>query len=69
MVDVLVFVTIWLAIPIASLILSIRSPQHTRELLGRVQAWTTDHERGLLIAAFAVVGLYFTSRGIYTLAD
>ena len=38
-------------------------------LLGRIQAWTGAHERPLLIAAFVVVGLYFTIRGIYTLTD
>ena len=68
-VDVLIFVLIWLAIPIASLIFSIRRPEDTRKLLGRIQDWTTAHERPLLIAAFVVVGLYFTSRGIYTLVD
>ena len=68
-VDVLIFVLIWLAIPIASLVLSIRRPEATRRLLGRIQDWTTAHERQLLIAAFVVVGLYFTFRGIYTLAD
>ena len=68
-VDVLIFVLIWLTIPIASLILSIRRPEQTRRLLGRIQDWTTAHERQLLIAAFLVVGLYFTFRGIYTLTD
>jgi|GEM_PF-1481614 len=67
--DVLIFVGIWLAIPFASLALSIRRPEQTRELLGRVQRWTADHERQLLIAAFVVVGLYFTFRGVYTLTD
>ena len=68
-VDVLIFDLIWLAIPIAALILSSRRPLQTRHLLGRLQAWTGAHERPLLIAAFVVVGLYFTIRGIYTLTD
>ena len=68
-VEVTIFVTIWLAIPIASLILSIREPERTREALGRLQRWATERERSLLIAAFALVGLYFTSRGIYALVD
>ena len=65
----LIFDLIWLAIPIAALILSIRRPLQTRQLLGRIQAWTGAHERPLLIAAFVVAGLYFTVRGIYTLTD
>ena len=66
-IDVILFVTIWLSIPIASLILSIRRPERTRQLLGGLQRWATDNERSLMIAAFTVVGIYFTTRGIYSL--
>ncbi len=68
-VDVLIFVGIWLTIPIASLIISIREPGDARRLLDGARRWTTAHERPLLIAAFGLVGAYFTFRGIYTLAD
>lgn len=64
---VLVFDAIWLAIPVAALLVSVRSPEVARAAIGRVSAWIAARERGLLILAFTAIGAYFTARGLLDL--
>ena len=60
---VLVFDVIWLTIPFGALVASIRRPEATRAVIGRVSAWMLNHERTVLTLIFSTVGTYFTVRG------
>ena len=60
---VLVFDAIWLTIPLCALVASIRRPEAARAAIGRVSGWMLNHQRAILILAFSLVGVYFTTRG------
>jgi hypothetical protein len=65
---VLVFNAIWFVTPIVSLVLSVRRPEQTRQLIGRFNAWAKRYQRALLAGLFAAVGLYLVARGLTIIA-
>jgi hypothetical protein len=69
MVDVVVFNAIWFTIPVAALVVSVRRPEAARRALQRTAEWMRRHQRPVLVAGFAVVGAYFTIKGVLDLAD
>jgi hypothetical protein len=62
-VSVLVFNAIWFSLPIAALVMSARSPERTRERVGRLTRWGRRHGRSIVTALSFVVGAYFTAKG------
>ena len=68
MVDVVAFNAIWFTIPAAALVISVRRPEAARRALERIADWMRLHERPVLVAAFAVVGAYFTAKGVLDLS-
>jgi hypothetical protein len=69
MVDVVVFNAIWFTIPAAALAISVRRPEAARRALQRIAEWMRRHQRPVLVAAFAIVGAYFTITGVLGLTD
>lgn len=66
-VAVVVFDLIWLTIPIAALIFSVRRPETARRAIGQVSDWLRRHEQVVLTLAFTLVGAYFAGRGFVDL--
>ena len=69
MIDVVIFNAIWFTIPAAALVISVRRPDVARRALQRIAEWMRRHQRPVLVAAFAVVGAYFTLKGVLDLTD
>ena len=69
MIDVVIFNAIWFTIPAAALVISVRRPDVARRALQRIAEWMRRHQRPVLVAAFAVVGAYFTIKGVLDLTD
>ncbi|HEX5956546.1 MAG TPA: GAP family protein [Solirubrobacterales bacterium] len=67
MIDVVIFNAIWFTIPAAALVISVRRPEAARRALERIADWMRRHQRAVLVAAFAVVGAYFTVKGVLDL--
>ncbi|MCD6014405.1 MAG: hypothetical protein K0R88_489 [Solirubrobacterales bacterium] len=68
MVDVIVFNAIWFTIPAVALVLCLRRPEAARRALGRIADWMRRHQRSVLVAAFAVVGVFFVIKGVFDLS-
>ncbi len=66
-VDVTVFNAIWWSIPIASLLFFLMRPAATRDGLGAANVWTRNHDRVIVAALSAAVGIYLTARGAVNL--
>lgn len=62
-VDVLIFNAIWFSGAIASLVMSVRRPQQTREAMGRFDEWMRTYERAIVATLFAGFGAYFALKG------
>jgi hypothetical protein len=58
---------LWFALPIAALILAIRSPQSAAALLDRLTAYAREHQDRLIVVIFGCVGLYLTVKGVAAL--
>jgi hypothetical protein len=69
MIDVVIFNAIWFTIPATALAISVRRPDTARRALERSAEWMRRHQRPALVAAFAVVGAYFTLKGVLDLTD
>ncbi len=68
MVDVIVFNAIWFTIPAVALVSALRRPEAARRALGRIADWMRCHQRSVLVAAFAVVGVFFVIKGVFDLS-
>ena len=66
--QVLIFDAIWLAIPFAALVVSIKRPEAARGAIGRASTWMGSHQRPVLTFVFAAVGIYFVTRGVLDLS-
>jgi len=58
-----VYNALWFALPIAALILAIRSPQSAAALLDRLTAYAREHQDRLIVVIFGGIGLYLTIKG------
>jgi cytochrome bd-type quinol oxidase subunit 2 len=64
---VLIYDAIWFAVPIAALATCIVNPDAAQDAVVRVQGWTGQHGRTLLLATSFVVGTALLIRGTLTL--
>ena len=65
--QVAVYNALWFALPVAALILAIRSPQSAAALLDRLTAYAREHQDRLIVVIFGGVGLYLTVKGVAAL--
>jgi Sap, sulfolipid-1-addressing protein len=65
--QVAIYNVLWFALPIAALILAIRSPQSAAALLDRLTAYAREHQDRLIVVIFGIVGLYLTIKGFAAL--
>jgi hypothetical protein len=67
-VQVLTYNALWFAVPVAALVVAIRSPGTADTYLDRATAWARAHEDRLLVAVFGALGLYLIVKGTVALA-
>ena len=65
---VLIYDAIWFALPIAALATCIVNPDTAREVVVRVERWTAQHSRALLLSTSFAVGIALVIRGALLLA-
>ena len=65
---VLIYNAVWFALPIAALATCIVDPLAAREAVVRVQRWTGQHSRALLLGASFTVGVVLVVRGALLVA-
>ncbi|HVD26881.1 MAG TPA: hypothetical protein VNC79_00065, partial [Mycobacteriales bacterium] len=65
---VLIYDAIWFALPIAALATCIVNPDTARDVVVRVERWTAQHSRTLLLTTSFVVGVALVIRGALLLA-
>jgi hypothetical protein len=58
---------LWFALPLAALLLAIRSPRRARLYLDKLTAWARRHQERILIVIFGGLGVYLTVKGIVAL--
>jgi hypothetical protein len=68
LVAVLIYNAVWFALPIAALATCIVNPDAAREAVVRVQRWTGQHSRTLLLGASFTVGVVLVVRGALLVA-
>jgi Sap-like sulfolipid-1-addressing protein len=68
-VQVLIYNGIWFSLPIVALVLSIRRPSASRELLERIGAVTHRYQKPIVSVGLAVIGSYLVVVGLSTLLD
>lgn len=61
------FIAVACSIPVALIVASIVARGRVADLMQRVKAWLTLHERPILIALFAVIGTLYTVKGLLAL--
>jgi hypothetical protein len=61
--QVVVYNAIWFAMPMAALAMITRRPDELRDLLLRVTSWIRRRQRGIMITAFGLLGVYLIVRG------
>ena len=61
--QVAIYNALWFAIPLAALALATLRPGRAAEYLDRGVSWARAHERGLVFALFATLGVYLTTKG------
>jgi cytochrome bd-type quinol oxidase subunit 2 len=59
-----VYNVIWLALPIAALVMCIVAPATARNAIASVERWTRDHAREILLVTSFVVGAVLVVRGV-----
>jgi Sap, sulfolipid-1-addressing protein len=64
---VAVYNLLWFALPIVALALAVLSPGTANVYLSRGAAWARANEQWLLVASFAVVGVYLVIKGLVAL--
>jgi hypothetical protein len=65
--QVSVYNALWFMVPLAALVVAIRSPEAARAQLDRATAVARRHEEGLLVVIFGALGIYFTLKGLFGL--
>ena len=65
--EVLVYNTIWFAIPIVALVLCIIEPEAARDTVGAIDAWVRSHARAIVLVASFGVGAALIVRGALTI--
>jgi Sap, sulfolipid-1-addressing protein len=65
---VLVYNAVWFALPIGALVTCIVNPAAARDAVARVQRWTGQHSRALLLSTSFIVGVALVIRGSLLLA-
>jgi hypothetical protein len=65
---VLIYDAIWFTLPIAALATCIVNPDAARDAVVRVERWTRQHSRALLLVTSFVVGVALIIRGALSLA-
>lgn len=65
---VLIYDAIWFALPIAALATCIVNPDTARDVVVRVERWTAQHSRVLLVSTSFAVGVALVIRGALLLA-
>jgi hypothetical protein len=58
---------VWFALPIAALVVCIVRPASARALVGCVEQWVRDHQRGILLGASFGAGAALVIRGLLAL--
>jgi Sap, sulfolipid-1-addressing protein len=67
-VAVMIYDVVWFTLPIAALAICIVNPDAARDAVVRVQRWTGQHSRALLLSTSFVVGVALVVRGGLLLA-
>ena len=67
LVQVGIYNLLWFAVPLAALVLTIRSPGAAEAYLDRATAVLRRHQETVLIALFGTLGTYLTVKGIVSL--
>ncbi len=62
-VEVAIYNALWFAIPAAALALAVLRPGRAPDYLDRATIWGREHEQGLVLATFALLGAYLTIKG------
>jgi Sap, sulfolipid-1-addressing protein len=65
---VLIYDAIWFALPIAALATCVVNPDAARDVVVRVERWTAQHSRALLLSTSFAVGVALVIRGALLLA-
>ena len=60
---VMIYDAVWFALPIAALATCIVNPDAARDAVVRVQRWTAQHSRALLLFTSFIVGVALVTRG------
>jgi hypothetical protein len=67
-VQVLVYNALWFSLPIVALVLSVRRPEASRDLLERGTAWAARHRRVIVVTFTGVLGAYLVVKGVLELS-
>jgi hypothetical protein len=62
--QIVLYNALWFALPMAALVLAIRSPLTARLCLDRLTAFASNHQDRLLVLIFGALGIYLTIDGI-----
>ena len=62
--QVLVYNAIWFSLPVVALLLSVRRPDTTRDLLERLRTWSRDNRRVVTVVFLVVLGTYLVVSGL-----
>ena len=60
---VMIYDAVWFALPIAALATCVVNPDAARDAVVRVQRWTGQHSRALLLFTSFIVGVALVIRG------
>ena len=67
-VEVGIYNLLWFAVPLAALVLALRSPATAGAYLDRVSAWARRHQDRLLVVIFGGLGVYLVVKGVLALS-
>lgn len=66
--EVGIYNLLWFAVPVAALVLALRSPETAGAYLDRVSAWARRHQDRLLVVLFSGLGVYLVAKGALALS-
>jgi hypothetical protein len=68
-VQVVVYNVIWFSVAIGALVVSAFHPTAARDLIENAEVAIRPHSRTIVVAFFAIVGLYLIGKGLFVLLD